>query len=132
MRHLLFVYPGLVVLAAIGIIRLLRFVQQPAGRVALRVALVAGLAMPAYAMVDLHPFQTSYFNEFVGGLRGAAGRYYTDYWGTCVKQAVAWLEQEARRRKSRLDVSSNLYEEMVTWQVRNPESFAVSAIGVSS
>jgi hypothetical protein len=42
-------------------------------------------------MVRLHPYQYVYFNRIVaGGLRGAAGKYETDYWGASLKEATEW------------------------------------------
>jgi hypothetical protein len=61
------------------------------GRVALAaVAAVfaAGLAVPVYGMVRLHPYEYVYFNPLGGGLRGADGRYMLDYWGLAFKQAA--------------------------------------------
>jgi hypothetical protein len=43
-------------------------------------------------MVVLHPFEYTYFNEAVGGLKGAAGKFETEYTGSSYKEAVEWLE----------------------------------------
>lgn len=62
-------------------------------------ALVAGwimlglaIASPVPALVRLHPYQMTYFNSFVGGLRGAADRYETDYWLTSYKEGMEWIQ----------------------------------------
>jgi hypothetical protein len=39
----------------------------------------------------LHPYQYTYYNQFVGGTGEAALRYETDYWLTCYKEAVEQL-----------------------------------------
>jgi hypothetical protein len=48
-------------------------------------------------MVRLHPDEYVYFNQTVGGLKGAYGRFDTDYWGNSYREAVkaltAHLEQ---------------------------------------
>lgn len=46
-------------------------------------------------VIKFHPFQISYFNEVIGGIRGAFGKYDLDYWGTSQKQAMLWLNQNA-------------------------------------
>jgi len=39
----------------------------------------------------LHPYQYTYYNQFVGGTREAVNRFETDYWLTCYKEAVEQL-----------------------------------------
>jgi len=41
--------------------------------------------------VYYHPYQTSYFNPFIGGIRGAWGKFDIDFWGTPQKEAISWL-----------------------------------------
>jgi hypothetical protein len=48
---------------------------------------IAGLSIPVYGMVELHPYEYVYFNPASGGVRGAQGRYMLDYWGLAFKQA---------------------------------------------
>ena len=42
-----------------------------------------------------HPYQITYFNELVGGAKGAVGKYDLDYWGTSQKAAVLWINEHA-------------------------------------
>jgi len=42
-----------------------------------------------------HPYQITYFNELVGGVKGATGKYDLDYWGTSQKAAVEWVNMHA-------------------------------------
>lgn len=39
------------------------------------------------SIASLHPYEYLYFNEFVGGIKGAAGRFDMDYWGASYKEA---------------------------------------------
>jgi hypothetical protein len=96
MRHVLFVYPPLVVLAASGWTAVLtsRFQWLRAGAVAL---LIPGMATLLAFHVRSSPNQVAYVNELVGGPRGALGRYELDYWGNCMLQAVAWSANAASR-----------------------------------
>ena len=43
------------------------------------------------AYVQLHPFEYTYYNQFIGGTSQAASRFETDYWLTCYKDAVDQL-----------------------------------------
>lgn len=96
MRHVLFVYPPMAVLAASGWTALLRYRPRwlQIGGFAL---LIAGLVNVLSFNVRSYPNQAVYFNEFAGGPRGAFGRYELDYWGNCVLQAVKWSAATARQ-----------------------------------
>ena len=60
--------------------------------------------------VRAHPNQIVYFNEIVGGPRGALGKYDMDYWGNCLLQAVAWTAETARTAHRPIAVSGNPLE----------------------
>lgn len=49
----------------------------------------------SFIIVSYHPYQLSYFNELVGGLPGAIGKFDIDYWGISQKEAVMWLNAHA-------------------------------------
>lgn len=44
-------------------------------------------------MKILHPYEYVYFNSLVGGLKGAEGKYETDYWGLGMKEAILWFNE---------------------------------------
>jgi hypothetical protein len=94
-RHLLFVYPVLIVLAAAGWLAALSR-RDPLVRQITAVLLVIGLIDVLTFDVRAHPNQSAYFNEFVGGPKGAFAKYDMDYWGNCVLQAVAWSAKTAQ------------------------------------
>lgn len=94
-RHLIFVYPSMIVLSALFLLYLEE--QLKANKIA-QYALwaVLGLTMlePALFIVRNSHFPYVYFNPLAGGMKGAFGNYESDYWGTSVKQAIDWLDQE--------------------------------------
>jgi 4-amino-4-deoxy-L-arabinose transferase-like glycosyltransferase len=94
-RHLLFVYPAFVVLAAAACVALLQS-PSPWRRWAAIGLLVVGFYHPARFHLVNHPNQAAYFNQIVGGALGAFSRYDLDYWGVSYKQAVDKLEKIAR------------------------------------
>ncbi|HVN14341.1 MAG TPA: hypothetical protein VMT73_01275, partial [Anaerolineales bacterium] len=62
----------------------------------IRVAIIAALLAPALiADVELHPYQYTYYNQFVGGTGQAAYNFETDYWETCYKDAMQQVNQFA-------------------------------------
>ena len=96
-RHLLFIYPVLVILAASGWIAWLSGRHRSwLPRSAATVVLAAGIIHAIASNVRFHPHQTVYFNELIGGPRGAVAKFDLDYWGNCVLEAVTWSAQTAR------------------------------------
>lgn len=94
-RHVLFILPPVAVLAALGILQVVDVAQRRLRRVlAWTLVCSAVFFFPALAIARLHPYQTSYFNALVGGLRGAADRYEVDYWGSSYRAAILWLREQ--------------------------------------
>ena len=105
-RHLLFAYPPLVAVSAVGWSALLAWPAKPV-RVAAALTLAAGLLEPAWFVFRNHPNQCVYFSALAGGPRAALGRYELDYWGSSVHQAVAWIDAAARQGHARIVVSGH-------------------------
>jgi hypothetical protein len=93
-RHLLFVYPPLAVLAAAGWMTAIR-ARSAAQRAAAWVVLVPVLFAPVAFIVREHPNQVVYFNEIAGGPAALYGRYEMDYWGNCLLQALGQADSLA-------------------------------------
>ena len=101
LRHFLFVLPPIAVLAGIGFDAALTWFEPRSRALAAAayVTLAAALAWPASVMVRLHPYESLFFNPLVGGLRGAALRYDTDYWVNVMHEMVVELENYIDREK---------------------------------
>jgi hypothetical protein len=90
-RHLLFVVPFLAVLAGVSVSQFLQARLPRPATIGAALVLAASLVATVVDMVQLHPYQYVYFNRLVaGGLRSAADRYDTDYWGAACKEAIRW------------------------------------------
>ena len=90
-RHTTFIYPPLVVLAALGF----EFIFQKlkgVGQKVLMAFLAILCALPLWFMVKNHPFQYTYYNELTGGVKGAFGKYETDYFGVSTRQLTDWMK----------------------------------------
>lgn len=89
-RHFLFVYPPLVAIVAAGWSYLVNSANKGVkyGSLAL---LIAGLALPAKFIAAEHPYESLYYNELAGGLKGVYGKFDTDYYMLGVKEATNWL-----------------------------------------
>lgn len=92
-RHLFFIYPPLVVLAALAFISMMERFAQPAAKYAITALIVIGLVLPARWSVANHPNQIVYFNELQGGVDGAYGYYETDYYMNSIKQGMYKLAE---------------------------------------
>jgi hypothetical protein len=91
-RHVLFMLPPLFVMAGLALDRLGRRVP----RAGARVALAAAVILPGMVgIVRLHPYEYGYYNEAVGGVRGAFGRYLSDYWCTSYREAMRFVNAYA-------------------------------------
>jgi hypothetical protein len=106
-RHLLFIYPVLVVLAVAGWTGVLSGSRPAWLRWGAGFGLAVGLASVLIFDLRSHPNQGVYFNGLVGGPRGAFKRYDMDYWGNCVLQAVDWSAELARSYGTALSISGN-------------------------
>jgi len=102
-RHFVFLIPLLCAAAGVALERLGRILGggvwwRQCGVVVL---LLAGLLPQGLALYRLHPDQYVYYNSFVGGVKGAQGRYELDYWGNSYKEAVerlvGYLDAEGSR-----------------------------------
>jgi hypothetical protein len=106
-RHLLFIYPILVVLAASGWTAWLSNCSRPWQRRSVAVLLAAGIVNIIAFHVRSHPNQTVYFNELVGGPRGAFAKFDMDYWGNCMLEAVAWSAKMGELSGRQLTISGD-------------------------
>lgn len=104
-RHLLFIYPPLVVIAAGGWAAAILRVDGVWPRRFALAALAAGFINVMSYEIRSYPNEIVYFNELVGGPKGAFGRYDMDYWGNCLLEAVAWTAHVAKRSGQALKVS---------------------------
>ena len=88
-RHFAFVLPPLAVaggLAGAWIAERATRFGRAASRI-LAVIFAAGIALPVIGMARLHPYEYVFFNQLIGGARGAQPLYMLDYWGLALKQA---------------------------------------------
>lgn len=93
LRHFVFVVPPFAVLGGLGLAWIAERLRSR-GTLALgglAALFLGGIALPVAGMARLHPFEYVYFNEAIGGARGAEGKYMLDYWGLAFKQAAEAL-----------------------------------------
>lgn len=94
-RHLMFIYPTMVVLAALFWVNLEDILKNnQIGKYAIYgIVGIMCLESGIYIAKNIkYPY--TYFNAASGGVNGAFGNYETDYWGTSMKQGLQWMEKE--------------------------------------
>jgi tetratricopeptide (TPR) repeat protein len=94
-RHLLFIYPSLVILAALFWVALTNyFIRKKLYRY-LGYAFVGITCLETGLFIARnHNYPYVYFNPMAGGMKQAFGNFETDYWGIGVKQAINWMEDQ--------------------------------------
>jgi hypothetical protein len=90
-RQFLFLYPGLVLLAAIGLTQILNLHINKYLKGIIFAFIILLAVHPVRYMVSNHPYFYLYYNQFVGGLKGAYGNYETDYYYVSQTEASEWL-----------------------------------------
>lgn len=90
LRHFLFILPPIFLFTGIGFDFLFDLIAISW----LRAGVILLLIAPGIAgIIQLHPYEYTYYNSFVGGTSGVFRQYETDYWLTCYKEAVEKLNQ---------------------------------------
>ena len=93
-RQLLFVYPPLLILSAVGISILLAKIEEKKGVLqTVTISLCLLLIHPTYYLVRNYPYQYTYFNNLTGGVDGAYANYELDYYFTSFKNAYKYLDE---------------------------------------
>jgi tetratricopeptide (TPR) repeat protein len=90
-RQFLFLYPGVVLLAATGIHYFFEFVKVRFIKWVAVVVLALLSVHPLKFMITNHPYYYLYYNQLVDGLKGAYGNYETDYYYVSQTAASEWL-----------------------------------------
>ena len=120
-RHFLFVYPSIILLSAIGLSYLFTGLKNKYITWAI-LLFCLGLAIhPLRFMIRNHPFYYLYYNQLVGGLHGAYGKYETDYYYHSIKEGSDWLNNylKINKQEEPLRIASNF---SVNWYFRNSKN----------
>lgn len=97
-RHFLFILPPVFIFIGFAFGFLSEIMNALARNRILSTWLHAGiivvLSVPGIlSAIQLHPYEYTYYNSFIGGTEGAFRKYETDYWLTCYKEAVEQLNR---------------------------------------
>ena len=117
-RQFLFIYPALVLLAASGYSVLYDLIPPKYPKWILSIVLVLLAFHPVRYMINNPRYFYLYYNQIVGGLKGAYGNYETDYYYVSQTEASEWLIDylEEKNISGRVNVNATY---SVSWQFRN-------------
>ncbi len=98
MRHFLFIYPVIIAICAYGFDSVLDYFKENNAVKYGFTALVGLLCLlPLKSMIQNHPHQYLYFNEIMGGEKGAFGEYETDYWMNSTRSMSKWFMETYKK-----------------------------------
>ena len=93
LRHFLFILPPIFIYVGLACEYLFSFITP----IWLRAGVVFVLILPGLlGIFNLHPYEYTYYNSFVGGTSRAFRNYETDYWLTCYKESIQKLEENLK------------------------------------
>ena len=120
-RHFLFIYPGIVLISALGIHALFVRYKQTFIRIGATVILLGLVIHPLRFMAANHPYYYLYYNQLTGGLKGAYARYETDYYYHSMREGAEWLQEYIKNKpnKSEMVVGGNFPGQ---WYFRNEKA----------
>lgn len=90
-RHFLFILPPLFIFTGFAFQFLFQWLKQTWQKSALVIAILAFGVLP---IMQLHPYQYAYYNNFAGGVDGVFRNYETEYWLTCYREAVLQFNEK--------------------------------------
>ena len=117
-RQFLFIYPALVLIAATGFNFLFESVSKKYLKWGVITVLIFMSIHPLKYMIKNQRYFYLYYNQFVGGLRGAWSSYETDYYYVSQTEASEWLIGYLKEKgiTEKIKVSATY---SVQWQFRD-------------
>jgi len=116
-RQFLFLFPAIVLLSSAGLERLIEFSSNRVYRFCAIAFLLILSIHPVKFMVSNHPYEYLYYNQLVGGTKGAYGEYELDYYYASQTAASEWLLNYLKEKKvtGKVEVKATY---SVNWQFR--------------
>lgn len=92
MRHLTFIVPSFVIIAALSWKKVINLFANFKKLIPISILIIL-LFLPLRHMIVNHPNQYVYFNELIGGMNGGYANYDMDYFYNSTEEGVKWLEE---------------------------------------
>lgn len=103
-RHVLFILPGLALVAGLGADYLFQQMRKHISQTVAAITTITLLVMGMVSIFTMHPYQMSYFNTLAGERETIHTRYETDYWVSSYKEGAEWINQRQAETQRPLQV----------------------------
>jgi len=103
-RHVLFILPGLALLAGLGSDYLFKQMRKHVSRALATIVTITILISGIAFIFTMHPYQMSYFNILAGERNTLHTRYETDYWVSSYKEGAEWINQRQAETQRPLQI----------------------------
>ena len=119
-RHFLFIYPGFILISALGVKAFWTRFHQKFVRIGAIAVLLVLIMHPLKFMAVNHPYYYLYYNQLTGGLKGAYAKYETDYYYHSMRSGAEWLQKYLKNKphKDTVTVGANF---PIQWYFRNTQ-----------
>lgn len=99
-RQIMEYVPALAILSGMGAYFLINYVNRYVKgiKILTYLIIIIGLGFSVYEIVQIHPNENIYFNQLVGGLKGAKNKnipYWGNTYGSVYLQGVKWINENA-------------------------------------
>jgi hypothetical protein len=101
-RHFYFLAPLLAIIAAVGWQAFYKLIDRKFWKRLVLITTIFLISLPAIKMIKMYPIQHLYFNELIGGLEGAVGKYELETYSYSMRYAMEWLNDNARENSNNI------------------------------
>lgn len=107
-RHLLFIYPPLIVMSAVGLDQLISIAKKRWIKIGILGIFAISLISPLKFIIKNHPIEYTYFNQLAGDFNSISNNYELDYYYHSSEKASKWLQQHIENEKlDSIKIASN-------------------------
>ncbi len=89
-RHFIYLLAVLVVISAYFLVETIDLLSRRYKKYVIGVSALY-VIITIYKLATLHPYEYIYYNELIGGVRGADQKYELDYWGAAYKESADYI-----------------------------------------
>lgn len=90
-RHIMFIYPGIAIIAALGVNAFIDFFKNKYIRYSIIGVFTAFMVLPLTFIIRNHPHEYVYYNTISGGVKKAYSKYEMDYFYHSLRAGSEWL-----------------------------------------
>ena len=123
LRHFIFLYPLVAVMTGISAYYILKYLFNK-NKILFSFSVIPVLIFFIFhisIMINLHPYQYIYYNNFIGGVKGAYKKFDTDYWVESYREACLKLDKFLQENDK--NYSRKKYNIFVTGPVLDAEYY---------